>query len=157
MKVVLRRAMILCLLILLTLIGFLKINPPLAYGSVGTTSDQHSVIVAVGNKHVFGNIHIKDVWINGSNEPARIKLQVSDVGTGFFLSDIADSVHGNVRAEDYSAIRLLPNSSPHSKAPVRSSPHHTIYGLSISENTPIQRIDVSYTYLGLTFQETIQI
>ncbi|TGB01233.1 hypothetical protein [Halobacillus salinus] len=156
MKVILKRTLISCVLILLILIGFLKINPPLAYGSVGTTSDQHSIIVALGNKHVFGSIRIQQVAINGTSQPSNIHLQVSDAGSGFIMSDLAATTNKRM-SEDFSAIRLLPNSSPHAKEPVRSSPKHTIYGLSISENAPIQKIDVTYTYLGLTFQETIQI
>ncbi|MBA2174779.1 hypothetical protein H0266_07725 [Halobacillus locisalis] len=155
MKKTLRHSSFFLLSLAIILIGFLKMNPPLAYGSIGTTSDKHAVVVAVGNKHVVGSIHFTEVWINGMEAPTKIKVQVSDSNTGFVMSDLVTAANDHVKLEDYHSFKLLPNSSP---SPSEKPPYQQpIYGLSISEDVPIERIDVSYTYLGLTFEETIQL
>ncbi|MGI8313914.1 hypothetical protein [Halobacillus mangrovi] len=144
--------------------GFLQLNPPLAHGSVGTTTDKQSVIVALGNKSLLGDIKITDVSING-NEPATNPLvQVSDSDTGFIISNTYNPLKGEYHMQDYKSITLEPNSSPVSskdqdqnKVAAKSNDSNRIYGLSITEEIPIEQIEVSYRYLGFTFVTTINV
>lgn len=141
-------------LVLILFIGYLKINPPLAYGSIGTTSDKQSVIVPLGNKSVFGTIHILQISINGSETPTNMRVQTGHTSAGFMMTDL---LHTNQGQEDYESIILAPNSSPVASDSENASGNSKTYGLSISEETPIERIDVSYRYLGLSFEKTIQL
>ncbi|MCA0972291.1 hypothetical protein LCM20_16915 [Halobacillus litoralis] len=157
MVIILRKAAVAVIVVLLVVVAFLKMNPPLAHGSVGTTNNNQYILLSVGNKHTWGSIHIKEVRINGKSEPSRFEVQVSDTNKGLLMADLSASSKAQIPSEREAAIRLLPNSFPKMDETGPQDTEHTIYGLSLSEDTPIERIEVSYTYLGLTFEETIQI
>ncbi|MGP4059614.1 hypothetical protein [Halobacillus sp. H74] len=159
MKRILRYASYVLILLLISFIGYLKINPPLAYGSIGTTEDKHTVIVAVGNKNLVGSIQITNVSINDNQPPSNIKLQISDSEKGFMLTDTY-ALYEEKGLQDYETIALGPDTSPLDSKKVAAAASQSpmkIYGLSITEDTSIERIEVTYRYLGLAFVKTIHV
>lgn len=158
MKIIFRYTLFVLILLFVFSIVLLKINPPLAHGSIGTTEDKHTVIVAVGNKNLLGNIQITDVSINNNQSAPNAKIQVSDSDKGFMLTDtyalVEDTMH------DYETFSLGPDTSPLANkavaSPAQTSPTK-IYGLSITEDTSIDSINLTYRYLGLVFFTTIKV
>ncbi len=148
------------ILLFVSFIGFLKLNPPLTHGSIGTTEDQQTVIVALGNKSLLGNIHITDISINNNQSPTNVKMQVSDSDKGLMITDTYALVEEAYAVQDYDTISLAPNTSPLSSKAMASSVNsapNTIYGLSITEDSSIDRIKLTYRYFGLIFFTTIQV
>ncbi|QHT48546.1 hypothetical protein QRD89_18985 [Halobacillus sp. ACCC02827] len=160
MKRIFRYVAFVLILLLISFIGFLKLNPPLAHGSIGTTEDKQTVIVAVGNQNWIGDIQITNVATNNKETPSNVKMQISDSDKGFILTDTYALVDESYDMQDYETIVLGPDTSPLSSKKVAAatdSNPSTIYGLSISQDTSIDRIEVSYRYFGLSFIETIHI
>ncbi|KHE68359.1 hypothetical protein [Halobacillus sp. BBL2006] len=160
MKKTFRTTAFILIILMIALMAYLQFNPPLAHGSVGTTTDKQSVIVALGNKNLLGDIYITDVSINGKEPATNPLVQVSDSDTGFVISNTYNPYEGEYGMQDYKSIRLKPNSSPvpeDKKASAKDDHPSPIYGLSITEKMPIEQIEVSYRYLGLTFVTTINI
>ncbi|SFK10585.1 hypothetical protein SAMN04487936_107126 [Halobacillus dabanensis] len=160
MKRIFRYTFFALILLIVIIIGFLKINPPLAHGSIGTTEDKHTVIVALGNKSLLGSIHITDVSINNNQSTPNAKIQVSDSEKGFMLTDtyaLADDTYGMY---DYETFSLDPDTSPMITKAIASTVEKsptTIYGLSITEDTSIDSINLTYRYFGLVFFTTIKV
>ncbi len=50
------------------LFTFIKSNPPLVSGTVGSSGDKHTVVVEIGNKG-FSDVNIKSVFINNNAVP----------------------------------------------------------------------------------------
>ncbi|WP_226582240.1 hypothetical protein [Halobacillus litoralis] len=162
MKKTLRHTVYALIFLFILSIGYLKFNPPFEHGSIGATEDKHTIIVSVGNKSFLGDIHITDVSINNNQRPSNIAVQVSNTEKGFILTDNHALVKDEYTIEDYQSIALGPDTSPHrhltkSVAAAAKEEPTTIYGLSISEDTSIDSIKVTYRYMGLIFFKTIQV
>ncbi|RWZ54697.1 hypothetical protein EQV77_13700 [Halobacillus fulvus] len=156
MKTVARSAALLLLFLFILTIAYIKVNPPLAHGSIGTTTDRHSVIITIGNKSLFGAIHITDVSINGSLPPMEVKVQETDSSAGLMITDIATDPASQFNTEKPAPITLMPNSSPLVTDSAEQL-ENKVYGLSITEKNPIDKIELSYKFFGLTFIKTIQL
>ncbi len=160
MNKVFRYIIVILILLFVSFIGFLKLNPPLAHGSIGTTEDKHSVIVALGNKSLLGNIQITDVAINNNQPPTNVKVQISDSEKGFTLSDDHALLMEEYGIKDYETVLLGPDTSPLASRAIASPADDIpspIYGLSITEETSIDSIKLTYRYLGLVFFKTIKV
>lgn len=161
MKRIFRYTIFVLILLFVCFIGFLKINPPLAHGSIGTTEDKHTVIVALGNKNLLGSIQITDVSINNNQSAPNAKIQVSDSEKGFMLTDTYALVEDPYGMHDYETFSLDPDTSPLTTKAAMASPVKTsptpIYGLSITDDTSIDSINLTYRYFGLVFFKTIKV
>ncbi|MFZ0477088.1 MAG: hypothetical protein WAM18_16595 [Halobacillus sp.] len=160
MKKTLRSISFILIILLIAVLGYLKLNPPLTQGSIGTTSDKLSVIVALGNKNLLGNIHITDVSINANQAPTKVRMQVSNSTKGFIITDTYQPYEEEYGMKEYETITLEPQSAPipfSKQAKAGSENPARIYGLSITEDTPIERINVTYRYLGISFVKTINV
>ncbi|WP_237417283.1 hypothetical protein [Halobacillus litoralis] len=146
--------------LLVSFIAFLKLNPPLEHGSIGSTEDKQSVIVALGNKSMLGSIHITDVSINDDEVPSHVNVQISDTEKGFTLTDTHALLGETHHTQAFTSFSLGPDTSPLAAKTVAAATDPapaTIYGLSIAEDTTISRIKVTYRYFGLIFSKTIHV
>ncbi|MGR9048084.1 hypothetical protein ACQ4XT_05620 [Halobacillus faecis] len=160
MKKVIRYAVFVLILLFVSIIGFLKLNPPLTHGSIGTTEDKQTVIVALGNKSLLRSIQITDVSINNNQQPTNIKMQISDSEKGFMITDTYALVEDAYAINEFETIPLAPDTSPLASKAMAASPDTsptTIYGLSITEESSIDSIKLTYRFFGLVFFKTIQV
>ncbi|MCA0984863.1 hypothetical protein LCL89_12475 [Halobacillus yeomjeoni] len=152
MKKVLKPASFFIILFFSILSLYLQFSPPLSHGFVGSTMDKESVIVSLVNNNILGKVRITNVKVNGKEPPVKMMMQVSHKDKGFSISDSYEEAYGMNNISDSSArhVRTIFLSS-------QKSQPEKIYGLSISQGKPINRIEVSYRYLGLSFVKTISL
>lgn len=157
-----RKTVIISILVsAIVLIGFfvfIKLNQPLESGtiSIGTLEDQQLLMLEIGNKG-FGDIQIKRVVVNDSEEPVDTKIQVSNPLKGFIIP-------GNFTAKgntDIKDVELLPRTSPSTNLEkvnngTATEKDHS-YGLTLINRNPIYEVIIYYTYLGLSFEKKIPI
>ena len=157
-----RKTVIISILVsVIVLIGFfvfIKLNQPLESGtiSIGTLEDQQLLMLEIGNKG-FGDIQIKRVLVNDSEEPVDTKIQVSNPLKGFIIP-------GNFTAKgntDIKDVKLLPRTSPSTNLEkvnngTATEKDHS-YGLTLINRNPIYEVIIYYTYLGLSFEKKIPI
>ncbi|WHZ57373.1 hypothetical protein [Metabacillus hrfriensis] len=140
------------------LFSFFKINPPLVSGTVGSTMDNKAVVVAIGNKG-FGKLKINEVLVNNYNKPLKQKIQVTNPLKGFVISNTFDEEEYGI--SNIEAIDIESDTSPITKLEKMNNGKATIndksYGISVVHNEPIEKVNISYSYFGLKFEETVSI
>ncbi|PSK15257.1 hypothetical protein C7R92_01345 [Brevibacillus porteri] len=123
-----------------------KGNPPLDIGTLASSNDHKSVVVGIGNKG-FGEVKILGVSVNNDEKPSKTKVQVSNALQGFIVTDDYDNKesipYGFQNIEDIAM-----------KAGT-STKNDEIYGLSVIYHESINRVNIKYSYLGITFDEMV--
>ncbi|MDC0764824.1 hypothetical protein POF51_29315 [Brevibacillus sp. AG] len=125
---------------------FVKGNPPLDVGTLASSNDHKSVVVGIGNKG-FGEVKILGVSVNNDEKPSKTKVQVSNALQGFIVTD------------DYDNKESIPygfqNIGDIGMKAGTSTKNDEIYGLSVSHHEAINRVNIKYSYLGITFDEMV--
>ncbi|MFK9092708.1 hypothetical protein [Bacillus salipaludis] len=149
--------------VIILLVGsfiYIKLNPPLVGGNVGTGDENHIVLVGVGNKG-FKDIKITEVLINQNKQPQKLKVQVSNSLKGFMIGDPFDARAQEYGATDLESVTIQPKTSPQLQLDKVNNGTATekdvIYGITIAQDQPIQTVIIKYRYLGLSFVKTISI
>ncbi|NTU20419.1 hypothetical protein HPY28_08855 [Brevibacillus sp. HB1.2] len=144
-----KKLWIFVLLIAIFMGGFyflVKGNPPLDIGTLASSNDHKSVVVGIGNKG-FGEVEILGVSVNNDEKPSKTKVQVSNALQGFIVTDNYDNKesipYGFQNIEDIAM-----------KAGT-STKNDEIYGLSVIYHEAINRVNIKYSYLGITFDEMV--
>ncbi|MGG4445467.1 hypothetical protein HP398_08025 [Brevibacillus sp. HB1.4B] len=144
-----KKLWIFVLLIAIFMGGFyflVKGNSPLDIGTLASSNDHKSVVVGIGNKG-FGEVKILDVSVNNDEKPSKTKVQVSNALQGFIVTDDYDNKesipYGFQNIEDIAM-----------KAGT-STKNDEIYGLSVIYHEAINRVNIKYSYLGITFDEMV--
>ena len=140
---------------------FIKINPPLEIGTIGSSGDNKSVVVGVGNKG-FYEIKIIDVSVNNNDEPLKTRLQVNDVTQGFIITGDdtnEEAIKYNFMNIDDAAIKTgtSPSASLEKLDDGTASKDDEIYGVSVFHNEEVSKVHIRYSYLGISFNETVTI
>lgn len=140
------------------LFSFFNINPPLVSVTVGSTKDNKAVVVAIGNKG-FGKLKIHEVLVNNNNKPLKQKIQVTNPLKGFVISDTFDEEEYGI--SNIEAIDIESDTSPITQLEKMNNGAATIndksYGISVVHNEPIEKVNISYSYFGLKFNDTVSI
>ena len=140
---------------------FVKFNPPLELGTLGSSGDNKSVVIGVGNKGI-SEITILDVLVNDNENPTKTKVQVSNALQGFIITDNFNSSESKkygfrnledttIKVEKY-LFDKLKNSDDNMTAN-----KDEVYGVSVLYTEEIFKVHIKYSYFGITFRETIQL
>lgn len=137
---------------------YIKSNPPLISGTIGTSGDKHTVVVVIGNKG-FSGIKITKVLINNNELALDKKIQINNPLKGFIISDSFEEKEYNMKKID--DVNILPNTSPSTQLEKvnngTASENDKSYGLTVINNKPINEVIIHYNYLGLNFEKSISI
>lgn len=137
---------------------YIKSNPPLISGTIGTSGDKHTVVVVIGNKG-FSGIKITKVLINNNELALDKKIQINNPLKGFIISDSFEEKEYNMKKID--DVNILPNTSPSTQLEKvnngTASENDKSYGLTVLNNKPINEVIIHYNYLGLNFEKSISI
>lgn len=140
--------------------SFIKSNPPLVSGTVGTTEDNNAVLVEIGNKG-FSDVEIKDVLINNNEQPLKRKMQVSNPLKGFIITDSFNEGASEYGISEIEDVAILPDTSPSTQLEKVNNSTATkndkSYGISVVHHKPIESVKIKYRYLGFSFEETVLI
>lgn len=134
-------------------------NPPLEIGTLASSKDHKSIVVGIGNKG-FGEVQIMDVSVNNDEKPSKTKVQVSNALQGFIITDDYDNPgskpYGFQNIEDI-AIKAGTSPSAYFKKMDEgaATKNDEIYGLSLIHHEAINRVNIKYSYLGITFDERV--
>jgi len=150
-------------LILVIVIGGLyslvKFNPPIEIGTLASSEDKKSVVVGIGNK---GFLEVKnlDVSVNNNEKPSKLKVQKSDAVQGFIITDDFE----NQESEKYGFKNIgdivlkkgtAPSSYFNKLDDGTATKDDEIYGVSVIHHEAIFKVDIRYSYLGISFNETV--
>lgn len=140
---------------------FVKFNPPLVIGALGLSEDYKSVIVEVGNKG-FREVKILDVVVNNNEKPSKTKVQVSNAIQGFIITDNFNNneskKYGFTNIEDTTIkVDTSPKTQLEKLDNGTATSNDEIYGISVIHNESIIKVDIRYSYLGITFNKTVPI
>ncbi|CAI8906189.1 DUF4309 domain-containing protein [Brevibacillus sp. IT-7CA2] len=150
------------LLIAILVGGFyslVKANLSLDIGTLASSKDHKSVVVGMGNKG-FGEVKIIDVSVNNDEKPSKTKVQVSNALQGFIITDDFDNPgskpYGFQNIEDV-AIKAGTSPSVYFKKMDEgtATKNDEIYGLSLIHHEAIDRVNIKYSYLGITFDQRV--
>lgn len=138
-----------------------KFNPPLELRKIGSSGDYKSVLVGVGNKGI-SEITILDVLVNNNDTPTKTKVQVSNALQGFIITDNFNSnetIKYGFRNLEETTIKTGTSLSNQIKKldDHIASNKDEIYGVSVLYTEEIYKVHITYRYLGITFNETIQL
>ena len=137
---------------------YVKFNPPLVVGTLASGNEKHIAIVGVGNKG-FKHIKISDVLVNNEDEPQEVMVQVSNPLKGFIVTDPFDPNAKEFGIENVESVSIQPKTSPEVNWEKMDEGTATekdiIYGITIVQDRPIDKVMIKYDYLGLSFVKKV--
>lgn len=138
---------------------FIKFNPPLEIGTIASSGDNKSVVIGVGNKG-FREVSILDVSVNNGEKPMKTKLQVSNALQGFIImNDDNEEKARKFGFTDIGKVTIKTGTSPSSNSEKLGNGTATkkdeIYGVSVFNNEEVKKVYIKYSYLGISFSETV--
>ncbi|MBK3496544.1 hypothetical protein JFL43_17110 [Viridibacillus sp. YIM B01967] len=158
-----KKPLILVLMFAIISIGIfslVKSNPPLVSGTIATSGDKHTVVVVIGNKS-FSDVQIKEVLINNNEKPLKQKIQLSNPLKGFIISDDIDGEERDYEFINIEDVKIQSKTSPSTQLEKANNGTATesdkSYGLTVFYNKEISKVIIKYSYLGLSFGETVSI
>lgn len=139
--------------------SLIKGNPPLDVGTRASSTDHKSVVVGIGNKG-FGEVKIIDVSVNNNETPSTTKMQVSNALQGFIITNDYDNPDSKpYEFQNIEDIAIKAGTSPSGYFEKMDEGTATkddeMYGLSLIHHEAINRVNISYSYLGMTFDERV--
>lgn len=138
---------------------FIKFNPPLEIGTIASSGDNKSVVIGVGNKG-FREVSILDVSVNNGEKPMKTKLQVSNALQGFIITnDDNEEKARKFGFTDIGKVTIKTGTSPSSNSEKlgngTATKNDEIYGVSVFNNEEVKKVYIKYSYLGISFSETV--
>lgn len=144
------------LIVLVGIFAYININPPVETGTIVISGDGKAALTGIGNKG-FAKIKVKDVTVNHGEEPAEKKMQIGDAFQGFILRDEPKNEAGYEFVDIRHTIETGSSPSAHLdklNEGTASGPDD-IYAVSVWHQKRIHTIHITYTYFGLSFEETV--
>ncbi|WP_106494543.1 hypothetical protein [Lentibacillus sp. Marseille-P4043] len=140
--------------------SFIKLNPPLVSGTIGSSEDKQSIVISIGNKG-FMNVKINGVLVNNNKEPLDKKIQLSNPLKGFIVADNFGGEEKEYGITNIKDVIIEPNTDPSSQLKKvnngTATENDESYGLSIINGKEINEVIINYRYLGLSFEKNIPI
>ncbi|WP_409177867.1 hypothetical protein [Brevibacillus fortis] len=130
--------------------SLVKGNPPLDIGTLASSNDHKSVVVGIGNKG-FGEVKILGVSVNNDEKPSKTKVQVSNAMQGFIITDDYE----NQGSKPYGFQNIEDIAMKAGTSEGTATKNDEIYGLSVIHHEAINRVNIKYSYLGITFDERV--
>ncbi|MFZ3579753.1 hypothetical protein [Virgibacillus sp. DJP39] len=160
MRKIIMISIISIVVILIGIFSFIKFNPPLVSGTIGATNDHNAVLVEIGNKG-FSEVKVDDVLVNGNEEPLNLKMQVSNPLKGFILTDTFDEEAKEYGIHDIENVTIKPDSAPSAQLEKVNNGTDTTddksYGINVVHNKVIEKVNIKYSYLGISFDEIVTV
>ncbi|OCS85377.1 hypothetical protein [Caryophanon tenue] len=131
---------------------WVRVNPPLEYGTIAGNEEGTLLIVGVGNKGLT-NIDITEVTINNGEKPGDVKVQVNHPNQGFVVTDdfsapeVATYAFVDVSIAKGTDIDALYERQDNNEI----QEDEKIYGLTLSHEQPIHAAVIHYRYLGMPY------
>lgn len=145
----------LIIVLFIGIILWLRLNPPLEYGTIADNSENTSVVIGLGNRG-FNDIQITKVSINNGETPTEVKIQMDHPNKGFVITD--DFSSPEVASYNFFSLTDLKIKKGtiigeiyerQDKKQVREDDR--IYGLTILNEQPIHKATIQYQYLGMPY------
>ncbi|MFJ7684583.1 hypothetical protein [Peribacillus butanolivorans] len=127
---------------------FVLAQPKLEANLLGTGLEQKVVVITLGNDG-FQDIELLDIRINGAEKPEIAKVQVDESGKGFVLSDTF--MDEGYIFKDYDTVKIETGTA------IKDVESQSKYGLSVKDDVEINSVTILYKYLGIEFEENVQI
>jgi hypothetical protein len=159
MKKILMLAVVSIVVISAGFFAFIKTNPPLASGSLSASGDYHTVVAVVGNDG-WSDVKITSVSVNNNEQPQKQKMQVSNPHLGFVITDTFDKETEEYGIQNVEDVTILPGTEPSAQLEKLNNGTATeddeSYGLTVVHNKPVQTVELTYRYLGFSFEKSIE-
>ena len=147
-------------IILIGLFLFIKSNPPLISGAIGSAEDKQAVVIEIGNEG-FSDVKINDVLINNNEKPIDKKIQLSNPLKGIIIASDFDGEAKEYGITNIYDVEIEPNTDPKTQLEKEKNGTVTeddkIYGLSIINDEEINEVTINYSYLGFSFEKKVPI
>lgn len=139
------------------LYAYIIFNPPLEVGTLASTKNEKSVVVGVGNTGLRG-LEIVNVTVNNNEDPLQTKVQVSNPLQGFIITDDYYNEESiKYRFTEIEQVNIKTGTSPSSNFQNldegAASENDEAYGISVTFSEPINEVQITYKYLGISFDE----
>ncbi|KMM38458.1 hypothetical protein [Guptibacillus hwajinpoensis] len=139
------------------LYAYLIFNPPLEVGTLASTKNEKSVVVGVGNTGLTG-VEIVSVTVNNNEDPLQTKVQVSNPLQGFIITDDYYSEESTkYRFTEIEQVNIKTGTAPLSNFQNldegAASENDEAYGISVTFSEPINEVQITYKYLGISFEK----
>lgn len=148
---------ILFLLLVGGVISYIKASSPLVSTEVASGNNGKIVIIEIGNKHVWGNVYIEKVLVNGGVELNDVMVQVSNPLKGFIVTDwYTDKEAKDYNFQPVESVAIQPNTTGAEnleKVNTGTAKEDDLsYALSIAHEEEVEEVVILYRYLGFTFK-----
>ncbi len=165
-----KKSRIFIVVIVMLLVGILlyfKINPPLDIRGIGSNAEQAGnvtsdkgnpfVIVAQPENNGFVNIRLKEVLINSNEKPIKAEL---GVGRSNHMVMVTQAL-GNIEEDEEISFHEISEYPirPLTKVQNEQVDSDTIkhYGIAVFHYEKINNLIIKYSYLGIPFEKEIDI
>ncbi|MGF3104448.1 hypothetical protein [Rossellomorea sp. DUT-2] len=154
------------LLVVVAVVGgtyfWIRENPPMEVGVIGQNVDGTSVLVEVTN-HGFSDAKVVGVTVNNDEAPEKVKMQVSNLIQGYFITDDDDQDElpkeiSFKNIEDVS-VKAVPSKEEQYKKleDGTATKDDTIHAVNVFHDEEVNRVMIEYRYFGMTFHETVEV
>lgn len=151
----------LIIVIFIGIIFWIRINPPLEYGTIASNREYTSVVIALGNKS-FNDIQVTEVYVNNDETPSEVKMQIGHPDKGFILTDdLSSSEAASYKFFSLMDIKIKKRTiigeiyERQDKKQVKEDDR--IYGLTILNEQPISKVTIQYRYLGMSYKTEVNV
>ena len=138
------------------IIVWLRLNPPLEKGTIGRNDEATSVVIGLGNKG-FRDIQVTDVFVNNGETPSEVKMQINHPDKGFIVvDDFSSSAAAAFNFFSLKDAKIKKGTiigeiyERQDKKQVKEEDR--IYGLTILNEQPLDKVEVHYRYLGMPYK-----
>lgn len=146
----------LVIVVLIGIIVWLRLNPPLEKSTLGKNHESTSIVIALGNKG-FTDIQVTEVSVNNGETPFEVKMQINHPDKGFILVDDFSSSEAAAfnfySLEDVKIKKGTIISEIYDRQDKKQAKEDDrIYGLTILNEQPIYKFELQYRYLGMPYK-----
>lgn len=149
----------LIVVVMIVIIVWLRLNPPLENGSFYRNPDSTTVVIDLGNKG-FGDIQVTEVFVNNGETPSDVKMQIFHPDKGsIVVNDVFSSeaaAHNLFSLKDAKIKKgTIIREIYERQGKNQLKEEDRIYGLTIVNKQPIYNFEVHYSYLKMPYKTEI--
>ena len=136
-------------------IVWVRLNPPLQYGTVSGNEQGTIFVVGLGNNG-FTNVDLTEINVNNGEHPEEAKVQINNPDQGFVITDDFSApevaAYQFVDVADVSIAKGTDIGELYERQDNDDvQADEKIYGLTISHEQPIHSGIIHYRYLGMPY------
>lgn len=152
-------------ILLVGLLLYLKINPPLnirgvsanpkQVGSNTNIEENQFIIVANPENKGFANIRIKDVIVNSNEKPNRLELGIGRSNYMVLVSEVFGDTNEGISFHKIDEYPIKPLVKTQSEEADSNTIKH--YGIAVFHDEKIDNLIVKYSFLGIPFEKELEL